>query len=406
MQSASLEWIPLFLLCWVLLLTQPRPLVGIAAALALWLVLLCDDYYFLYCVLAAAIVFLWYAVSNRSLGFLVRAQHLIPVLLFAGTALLLTGPLIGSLLMSNAHDPLLGAHDPAFFSLDLLGLLIPGGSWLFNNWTRFYWDRLPGNITENSVFLALPVFLFIVYLWGKRRFLEPARKLQLYLWSSIAGIFFLLALGPVLDVAGMPVFYQAMPYTLLGRLLPFLDLSGVPARMTAMVALAAAVLSAFALQRLWAQFPRRRFVTLALLAVLLFESLPAPIVTTTVAVPGYVTALAALPNDGGVLDLLKPDQVKLGMGLQLYYQTIHGKPITTGYLARLPSSVAATEWPLSLAVAAHDYAKLWGTYQIRYILSSDPLPARPDQPYISLALIYDHPDARIYRLSCLCESVH
>jgi len=52
----SLEWIPLFLLAWLRLLERPSAARAIGAALALLLVLLCDYYYFLYCVLAGALV--------------------------------------------------------------------------------------------------------------------------------------------------------------------------------------------------------------------------------------------------------------------------------------------------------------------------------------------------------------
>ncbi len=402
LQTISLEWLPLFLLCWYAMFTRPHPLLGLAAALALWLVLLCDYYYFTYCVLAAFVIFLWYAIKSRSLRFITQREHLLPLLLFGVAILLLAGPQAGSLLMSNHFDPLRGAHNPTEYSLDLLALLIPGGFWLFNSWTQSYWMRLPGNITENSVFLALPVFVLIGYLWVKRKQLEPAVKQQLYLWSSVLGLFFVLALGPMLHVGGTAIAYgNFMPYTLLGKALPFLGLSGVPARMTVMVIIAASVLTAFALRELSTRLSwRRGLVVLLLLAVILFETIPAPIVTTAADAPPYVTVLAALP-DGGVLDLLKT-----GAGFQLYYQTIHQKPISFGYLARLPSSVFAGDESLALAYANMNYAQLWGVFHIRYILTHKELLARADQPYMSVSLLYDGPDARIYRLGCACELQH
>ncbi len=400
LQTVSLEWLPLFLLCWYALVTRPHLLWGLGAALALWLVLLCDYYYFTYCIFAAILILLWYVISTRNWRFLTQKQHLVPLGLFAGALLLLSVAQVSSLLLSNHYDPLRGAHNPSEYSLDLLGLVIPGGFWFFSNWTQGYWMRLPGNITESSAFLALPVFVFVGYLWAKRRSLEPGLRQQVYLWSSVGGIFFVLALGPVLRVAGTAVAYgNLVPYVLLGRALPFLSLSGVPARMTAMVIIAAAILTAFALKELAVDFPRRRWVVIGLLAVVVFESWPARIVTTTVDVPPYVTTLAALPNDGGVLDLLKT-----GAGFQLYYQTIHDKPISFGYLARLPTSVFAGDKQLALAYGTFDYARLWGVFHIRYILTRKILLPRADQPYISVLLLYDGADAHIYRLACACEA--
>jgi hypothetical protein len=181
LQTASLEWTPLFLLCWYALVTRPRQLLGLAAALTLWLVLLCDYYSFVYCALAAVIIFLWHAVSTRSWGFITRLRYLAPLALFAVGTLLATGSQVGSLLLSNHYDAFMGAHNPAKYSLDFLALLIPGGFWRFGNWTQGYWVRLPGNITENSAFLSLPVFIFVSVLWARQKRLGPEGRQQLYL---------------------------------------------------------------------------------------------------------------------------------------------------------------------------------------------------------------------------------
>ncbi len=398
LQTASLEWIPLFLLCWYALVTRPRLLLALAAALTLWLVLLCDYYSFIYCILAAVIIFVWHAVSTRSWRFMTRMRYLAPSALFAAATLLMTAPQVGSLLLGNHYDALRGAHNPAEYSLDFLGLLIPGGFWRFSSWTQGYWARLPGNITENSAFLPLPVFIFVGFLWLRRKSLDPVARQQLTLWTSLLAIFFALALGPVLRVAGTDVTDSTlMPYVLLGKLLPFLRISGVPARMVEMVIISAAILTAFSLRELSAHFPQRQWAVVALLGVMVFQTLPAPIVTTTVNVPPYVTALASLP-DGGVLDLLKTPA-----GFQLYYQTIHHKPISFGYLARLPSSVFAGDERLAAAYGSMDYAQLWGVFHVRYILTQQLLSPRADQPYMLVWLVYSGPDARIYRLGCSCE---
>ncbi len=398
LQTASLEWIPLFLLCWYALVTRPRLLLGLAAGLALWLVLLCDYYSFVYCVLAAVIIFLWRVVSARSWGFMTRLRYLAPLSLFAVGTLLMTGSQVGSLLLSNHYDPLRGAHDAATYSLDFLAVLIPGGFWRFSTWTQGYWMRLPGNVTENSAFLPLSVLVLMGFLWVRRASLKPAVKQQLYLWTSVLATFFGLALGPVLHVAGNDIAQaKLMPYALLGRLLPFLNVSGVPARMAEMVIISAAILSAFALKELSAHFPQRRWAVAGLLGLMVFQMLPAPIVTTTVDVPPYVKVLASLP-DGGVLDLLKTPA-----GFQLYYQTIHHKPISFGYLARLPSSVFAGDERLAAAYGSKDYAQLWGVFHVRYILTEQALSARADQPYMLVSLLYSSPHARIYRLACSCE---
>ena len=55
----SLEWIPLFLLLWLILLDKPSIRLAVAASIVLFLVLLCDHHITFYCVLAGVIVCAW-----------------------------------------------------------------------------------------------------------------------------------------------------------------------------------------------------------------------------------------------------------------------------------------------------------------------------------------------------------
>jgi hypothetical protein len=144
LQLVSLEWIPLFVLLWYRLLERPSASRGIAAAITLSLVLLCDYYYFLYCVLAGAIMLMWPIVAGKQTLRRFIFDHLGALAAFMLTALLTCAPLISALLILNSRDPLIGAHTSSQYSLDLAALVIPGGRWRFAELTRFYWSRLPG----------------------------------------------------------------------------------------------------------------------------------------------------------------------------------------------------------------------------------------------------------------------
>ena len=398
LQLVSLEWIPLFILCWYSLIIKPHAAKAAGAAIVLWMVLLCDYYYFFYCVLTAILIVFWYAIIQKNIWFIFRKEHLLPIITFTAIVLLLISPIVGPLILSNIRDPLIGSHDPTIYSLDLLALFIPGGHWLFNQWTRFYWSKLPGNTTESSVFLGLSVYVLLGYVWIKRKTQDLASKQLIYLWFIIIGFFFFLALGPALEVGGKVIWDKAMPYTLLVKIFPPLNLSGVPVRMVAMVILGASVLSAIGLRELFRQFSRNKIFSIVLLSVLLFETLPAPIPATRINVPDYVTALAVLPNNGGVVDL-----VTKNLSLPLYYQTIHGKPITFGYVSRVPTSVNDEDNTLTQAIKKQNYSELWGTYHIRYIVTHDALQDQVTQPDISIEMVYDQNNIRIYRLGCVCE---
>jgi len=127
--------------------------------------------------------------------------------------------------------------------------------------------------------------------------------------------------------------------------------------------------------------------------------LPAPLPATRVDVPGYITALAGLPNDGGVVDLVTKNPT-----YALYYQTIHGKPVAFGYISRVPTSVTNEDYTLTQAIKKQDYGELWDTYHIRYIVTQDALQTLVSQPYISVELVSDQNNIRIYRLGCVCEA--
>jgi hypothetical protein len=398
LQLVSLEWIPLFILCWYILITKPHPVTAVAAAILLWMVVLCDYYYFFYCVMTAIFIFIWYAIINKNVRFILKKQYLVALAIFSVVALLLIWPIVGALLVSNYHDPLLGTHSAVTNSLDLFALIIPGQNWLFNQWTQAYWSKFPGGSGENSVYLGITVFILAGYAWLKRKTLEPAIKQQIYLWILVMGFFFLLALGPDLHVAGKIIWTRAMPYSQLLHVFPFMNLSGVPVRMVVMVIFGASFLSAIGFRELIRNFPRKRILTLVLLALLLFETLPRSLPAIKITVPGYVTALAGLPNDGGVLDLVTKD-----LALPLYYQTIHGKPITGGYVSRSPTSVVNEDEQLAETIVSKDYGKLWATYHIRYIVTQGTIRAQTGQPYITIKAVYDQNGVRIYRIGCICE---
>ena len=392
----SMEWIPLFVLCWYVLITRPGILIALASALTLWLVLLCDYYYFFYCALTGALIVLWYMVIKRDFRFFFNREHLTSLSVFVGATLLLVGPTIFPLMYLMRTDPLLDAHNPKSFALDLFALFVPGESWRFGSLTEGYWSKLPLGISEASVYIGCGVLILLGYLWVKRKNVEITAQHSMSLWYFLAGFFFLMALGPVLRINGNVVYEGLMPYTLLEKVLPFLKLSGVPARMVVMVTLSAAVLGAMAINVLL-KAPRGKVFATLIVALLIFESLPTSLPATPTTMPDYVTALANLPNDGGVLDEAAPTKY-----FQLYYQTAYRKPLVFGYVARTPSSVVEKETELRRAINRRNYAALWDTYHIRYIVTKDVI--EYDDPLVSVNLVYQDSDVNIYRLECKCDT--
>jgi hypothetical protein len=352
MQLVSLEWIPLFLLCAYRLFDEPRAGRAIAAALALFLVILCDYYYFFYCVLAGALLVVWFAREKKDPIYFLRARHLPRLALFVALVLATAGPLVWSLWRLARTDPLLGSHDPSLFSLDALGLFIPGGHWRFASLTRRYWSSLPGNAQESSLHIGLSVIVLMVCARGRR---------DLRIWWALCGLFGLLALGPVLHVGGRPLSGPVLPYAWLTRLFPVLAISGCPARMVVMVTLSAALLSAAGWATLLGGSGWRRGAAFVLVGVMVVEYLPSLGPPTRLSPPPYVEQLRGAPP-GGAMDLGRE------AGAMLFYQTIHQKPLAFGYLARLPRSVALEDETLMKLAGQGQLHILCERYGIRYVI--------------------------------------
>ena len=391
-QLVSLEWIPLFVLCWHRLVAAPSIGKAVAAALSLFLVILCDYYYFLFCVLAGIVIVTWYATAKKDALFFWNKKYLSSFGVFTLICCMTSGILACCLLWQNHADPLIGAHDPLKFPLDVLAPFIPGGHWRFFRFTQWYWSRLPGNIHESSVYVGWSVIVLMGYAWWTRRDTH-LRCPSFSLWFWLLLFFGVLALGPVLSVAGNPIVTRIMPYNLLQKVFPPIKLSGCPVRMMVMVMLSASVICAIGIQAFFQQKSvQRATIGAVFLAVLFVEFLPRPIPASRDPAPEYVELLKNLPNDGGLVDTTS------SKFLALYYQTIHGKPLAGGYISRIPTSVNKDWQILSKAVQEQDYRALGEQFHMRYLLTSSQTPIAASPSKVLLKLLYDSPDVRLYRI--------
>lgn len=371
LQLTALEWIPLFLVCWIRFCERRTWGRGVAAALMLWLVVLCDLYYFAYCVIAGGLFVLWQARSERDLWFLLRPSPAPVALGFILPALLTSGILLGSLVYQHATDPFFGTHSPRELSMDLLSPFIWGYYWRFRDAVRPLWQPLSKYVTEASVHLGWSVIALVVIGWRQRAKL-PLRHAGF--WAILILFFGMMALGPNLRVGGYEfgigsgvsfmghehVNLLVLPYAILWLIFPPWRLAGVPLRMMVIVQLAVAVLAAAGWQ---ARFASRRSIGLAalVLALITIEYLPYPQPVTRPAVPAYVEQLKSLPA-GAVIDLASNGPQAL------YYQTVHEKPMAFGYISRTPTSVDVADQALAHLITTGAWEEAARTNGFRYVV--------------------------------------
>ncbi len=349
-----MQWIPFYFLFLLRLLRGGRERDAVFAALFLFLTLLCDHYYFLFCVLASAIFILWGVWTKIALN--VRTARAFA--LFGGLSLVTSGVFLLAFLRAAAGE--VTGHDPRGGGMNPFALLVPGGHWRFRELTELYWGG--SNIHETSVHLGLGVLTLAAcgyYLLYRRR--DDARTLLI----ALALAFFYLALGKGPQLAGVTLF---APYDLLEYALPPIRAGGVPVRFVVVTILMLAVLAACGVRLLWDS--RRGRLPLALLLCLAFtELLPYPVPSTLVTFPPEIEVLAkrAAAQPGAVLDLAHSRQ------LAMLYQTRHKQPIQTGYLARMQGATERSYAQVQRLIRTDRFAELGSTWGFRYVLSEAPL---------------------------------
>jgi hypothetical protein len=184
-----------------------------------------------------------------------------------------------------------------------------------------------------------------------RRLLRGVRGSAFGFFAASAALSALLALGPVVDVAGTPTGLPG-PYGLLYQYVPGFDGLRVPARYAMLTACCLAVLSAYGARALLAR--RRGAAAVAVLSVLfVVESTAAPIpLDRRLAATPYSGAPPRVYTGGSVPPMyrfaatLPPSTVLLELPLgspawdiqALFYQRVHRHPLVNGYSGGFPRS--------------------------------------------------------------------
>jgi hypothetical protein len=193
----------------------------------------------------------------------------------------------------------------------------------------------------------LGVVPIIVLLAGRGAWLDgdEARR-----WKAVFVAFAIFALGPFLMFGGYALGLP-LPQAL-ARFIPLIENARMPGRAMVCVYLALGVLMTLRLATLETRPSRSSrlgvpAVQWALVALLAFDYLNAPIPLTALDRPVVYDRLASVDDNGGVIEVPFGigDGLSQGIGDQnrriLYYATIHGHPLVGGYIGRMPPGYVA-----------------------------------------------------------------
>ncbi len=238
------------------------------------------------------------------------------------------GPLIVDVLSGEGDH--LAQGGSVDFSASLFGFFSPSPYHPF--WGERELTEHEGFFWENEVYLGL-IALGLSALAVRSRKSVP--------WMALGLVAVILALGPYLKIGEEPVSLQIddvrslipMPHALLS-MMPVLGLSRAPARFTMTAGLAMAVLASIGAARILEVNrirKRRAWVAVALSAAVFTDSLIAfPFPVTPVTIPDGVREIADVPGAVANVPARRYEAAQLAM----LYQTVHGRPMTGGYLWR------------------------------------------------------------------------
>ncbi len=193
----------------------------------------------------------------------------------------------------------------------------------------------------------LGIIPIVVLLIGRGAWLDgdEARR-----WKAVFVVFAVFALGPFLTLGGHALGLP-LPQAL-ARFVPLVENARMPGRAMVCIYLALGVLMALRLAALEARASASArlgspVVQWALVALLAFDYLNAPMPLTALDRPVVYDRLASISDNGGVIEVPFGigDGLSQGMGDQnrriLYYATIHGHPLVGGYIGRMPPGYVA-----------------------------------------------------------------
>lgn len=330
----SIEWIPFFLLYTIKSFQEPRVGNVLKASAMLVLNALCCWYYLVFCALFLGFAALYFLVPwDRNQGTLVLRKAL-QILCLSAVVL---SPLVAPMILEEQRGRYRGGHDPTGLPADLASFLVPNLTLTYS--CLFYpaWSRFRADPSEGSNYVGLSVLLLLVY--SLRKVPRPLRSF----WLFMAALFFLLSLGPFLNILGfsLPV---PLPYLLYHHVVPFSRITGVPARFHIITMACISVLAGYGLKALLEGSPRNRHASLGTrlryssrllpLAIwILIDHLHIPVICTKTSVSPFYRSLGREPGTYAIVDRTDPPKA-------LFFQTVHQKHLVGGYVSRVSSDNA------------------------------------------------------------------
>lgn len=368
-----LEWVPLFVLFFLLMLRERRQVYIFGAAISFLLITFMGDFQQgIMTIVFVVFLLAYYLIKERGLilnkRFILGFAEFILLVAIIGSPLLI--PIAGSLLHTTAlHNANQASTllDTTQWSSNILSFFLPSPyNGLFTWFAVKYYIGIYQNSNEGVSYLGYSVlFLCAVGLLYYRKS-KHAGSVRLWLWAVI--IFAWLSIGPLLLVytyglTPIPGIYIIYHY------IPLFNLVREPGRFDMLATLGLAVLAGFGINALFEKSGAKRkrsrylYITILFAALILIEynGIPAfypvnswfatPLFANTT-VPNGFNVISAMSGNQSIMvlpqDFLYGNNIYTPMAM--YYQTVSKKPMIGGYVSRIgqPQIASVSEIPLSM----------------------------------------------------------
>ena len=357
---ATVEFIPLFALAMLGMVRTKRKSYAALAAVSFLLLTFIGD-------IEQGIMMVTFAILSFAVLLFFQRKDLlnrktyVNLGIFAALVILLGSPLFIQLIpklnsgaLSSASQLSDVAHN-MLYSDNIAGYLLPSYyNLLFHSASESYYNQTYGlsyggaeynpNPTEKTAYIGYSVLflaLFAIYVETKRKRFDETGY-----WIVMGIIFFLLSLGPFVQLTGQAV----TPLPSLGlvyRTIPLFNLIREPGRFDFVVELCVAVLAAIGFSRLSNQKknPFLYAVIFSIIILIEYNGMPAGAfgksMLSSTQIPNAYYELSKVPGNFSILTLPAlpgPTGSFYYPGLEMYYQTASHKPMIGGYTSRVNST--------------------------------------------------------------------
>jgi hypothetical protein len=336
-ETVCAGWLPLSLWALLRLMERPDRRRGLALGLLTAMCILTSWYFGLFALLGMALLVAWRLLLRRNL-----ADGLLPPLVLgAATCVALVMPFMLAFGRSLRAEDALVTRDPDFVWMSLIN----------HNITDALAMVRPGRLPSPDLLALHGEHLRIVVYVGwvalglaATGWIATRRRRVLAPWLCLGLVFWILTLGPYLNIGGDYVELAGrripLPFLWLLEALPGFGRISHPFRFVVGVGLVTALMAAHAVRHLLRRgtVEARALGATVLSALVLTEVVLAspaivPIVAADARIPAVYSELAGQP--GAILDL--PMAVpNLERAVYTWYQTVHGRPVPWGLNDPMP----------------------------------------------------------------------